>query len=59
MTGFLMMIHMKNLLAVLKTFQIFSALAILSNPVNQSMDAFPELCKAYSVAIAIPVNVYD
>ena len=32
---------------------IFSALAILHNPL---MDAFPELCRTYSIAVAIPVT---
>ena len=46
---------MKNLLALPKTL-IFSALAILDNPIYHLMDAFPELCRAYSIAVAIPVT---
>ena len=34
---------------------IFSALAILDNPIYHLMDAFTELCRAYSIAVAIPV----
>lgn len=52
---FRMVTHLKNQQALAKNVSFFTILATLHNPVYQLMDPIPKCCKAYSIAVAIPI----